>query len=152
MNRLPIADCPLPIKKSLAGRRFARRGHDGGKLVGFFEQCGQFFCGHDAGFGEQFEPQSGFVGFLLDGADFGNEFRLTPSAATGAVIRRHGSSAAQNLFGNDAPGIVIFGNCPAHFDDSQGKRFGSGFQFDRVHAPKLQTQSAIGNRQLAIQK
>ena len=152
MKRLPIADCRLPIKASFAGRGFARRGHDGSKFIGFFKQCGQFLRGHDAGFGEQLEPQSGFVGFLFDGANFGNEFCLTASAATGAVIRRHGSSAAQNLLGNDAPGIVVFGNCPAHFYNSQGKRFGSGFQFGWVPALKLQTQSAIGNRQSAISR
>jgi hypothetical protein len=46
----------------------------------------------------------------------------------------------------------VFGNCPAHFYNSQGKRFGSGFQFGWVHALKLQTQSAIGNRQSAISR
>ena len=152
MKRLPIADCRLPIKASFAGRGFARRGHDGSKFIGFFKQCGQFLRGHDAGFGEQLEPQNGFVGFLFDGANFGNEFCLTASAATGAVIRRHGSSATQNLFSNDAASVIAFGNCPAHFDDAQGKGPGSGFQFDRVHASKLQTQSAIGNRQSPIWK
>jgi hypothetical protein len=152
MKTLPIADCRLPIRASFAGGGFARRCHDGSKLVGFFEQRGQFLRGHDAGLCQQFEPQRGFVGFLLDGADLGNEFRLAARPATGAVIGRHGRSAPQNLFGNDTGSIVVFRNCPAHFDDSQGKRFGSGFQFDRVHAPKLQLQSAIGNRQSAIPK
>ena len=152
MKRLPIADCRLPIKTSFAGRGFARPGHDGGEFIGFFEQRGQLFGRHDAGFGKQFEPQSGFVGLFLDGADFRNEFGLTARAATGAVICRHGSSAAQNLFGNDAASIVAFGNCPAHFDDAQGEGFRSGFQFDWVHGANLQTQSAIGNRQSAIPK
>jgi hypothetical protein len=150
MKRLPIVDCRLPITGSFAGRSFARGGHDGGEFVGFFEQRGQLFCGHDAGFSKQFEPQRSFVGFFFHGADFGNKFRLTPRPTTGAAIRRRGSSTSQNLFGNNAPSIVVLWNCPAHLDDPQGKRFGSGFQFGRVHLPKLQTQSAIGNRQSAI--
>ena len=152
MKRLPIADCRLPIRASFARRGLARRGHDGGQFIGFFEQGGQLFCGHDARFGKQFKPKGGFIGFFLDGADFGNEFRLAPRTATGAVIGRHRGSAPQNLFGNDAASVIAFGNCPAHFDDAQGKGLGSGFQFDRVHATKLQTQSAIGNRQSAISK
>ena len=150
MKRLPIADCRLPIKKSFAGSGFARCGHDGGEFVGFVEQRGQFLCGHDAGFGEQFEPQGGFVGFFLDGADFGNKLRLAARAAAGAVVRRHGSSAPQYLLRNHPASVVVFGNCPAHFDDAQGKGFGACFQFNRIHAEKLQTQSAISNRQSAI--
>ncbi len=150
MKRLPIADCRLPIKKSFAVSSFARCGHDGGEFVGFVEQRGQFLCGHDAGFGEQFEPQSGLVGFFLDGADFGNKLRPAARPATGAVVRRHGSSTPQNLLRNHPASVVAFGNCPAHFDDAQGKGFGSCFQVYVIHAEKLQIQSAIGNRQSAI--
>ena len=152
MKILPIADCRLPIKASFAGRGFARRGHDGSKFIGFFEQRGQFFYGHDACLREQFEPQSCFVRFFLNSADFGNKFCGAARAATGAVVCRHGSSAPQNLFGNDAARVVVFWNRPAHLDDPQGKSFRSCLKFGRIHGIKLQTQSAIGNRQSAISK
>ena len=152
MKTLPIADCRLPIKKSFAGRGFARGGHDGCQCVGFVVQRGQFLCGHRAGFNEQFEPQRGFVSLFLDGADFGDEFSRTAGAATGAVICRHGSSAADNLSGDRPAGIVRFGNGARQLDDSQRKRFRAGFEFGRVHGANLQTQSAIGNRQSAISK
>ena len=149
---LPIADCRLPITESFAGRGFAGGCHDGCQFVGFRKQGGKFFSRHDAGFNQQFEPQRRLVGFFLDGSDFGDEFSRTAGTATGAIVRGHGSSTPQNLLGNDPACVVIFGNLPAHLDDSQRKGFGAGFQFDRVHAANVQTQSAIGNRQSAIRK
>jgi hypothetical protein len=152
VKRLLIADCRLPIVASFAGGGFARCGRDGCEFIGFGEKRGQLLCGHDAGFGEQFDPQRGCVGFLLNGSDFGNEFCLAAGAATGPVVRCHRGSAAQNLLCNHATGIVAFRNRPRHLNDAQGKGFCSGFQFDRVHAPTLQPQSAIGNRQSEMQK
>jgi hypothetical protein len=150
MKMLPIADCRLPINGSFAGSRLARGRHNGGQGVGFFEQGGQFFCRHDARFNQQFEPQGGFVGFFFDRANFGDEFRPAPRATRRAIIRGHRSSAPDDLFGDDATGIVIFWNRTGQFDDSQSKGFGAGFQFNWVHGVKLQIQSAIGNRQSAI--
>jgi len=152
VNTLPIADCRLPITESFAGRGLARRGHDGGQFIGFIEQRGQFFCGHDARFSKQLEPESGFVGFFLDGADFGNEFRLAARAATGTVISCYRSAAADNLSGNSPASIVGFRNGTGELDDSQRKSFRASLEFGWVHGANLQTQSAIGNRQSAIQR
>jgi len=150
MIRLPIADCRLPITDSFSRRRFARCGHDGGQLVRFIQQCRQFFCRQNARLDQQFQPERGFVGFFLDGADFGDEFGLAAGATTGAVIRRHRSAAANDLFGDGAAGIVGFGNGARQLDDSQRESFRAGFEFGRIHGANLQTQSAIGNRQSAI--
>ena len=152
MMTLPIADCRLPIEPSFAGRRFARRGHDGSKLAGFRQQCGQLAGGHRSRFDQQFQPQGGFIHFFLDYSNFGDEFGLTARAATGAIIGGNRSAAADNLFGDDPSGIVTFRNRPGQFDDAQGKGFGSCFQFGRVHGANIQIQSAIGNRQSAIQR
>lgn len=151
MKKLPMADGRWPIKNLFAGCGFARSGHDGGQFVGFVEQVGQFARGHGAGFNQQFEPQRGFVGFFFDGSHLGDEFRLAARTATGAIIGGDGSSTADNLFGDDTRGLVVFWNRLGQFDDSQSKSFRAGFEFNRSHGVKLQTQSAIGNRQSSIQ-
>jgi hypothetical protein len=143
MNGLPIADCRLPINGSFAGRSFARGRHDGSKVVGFLQKRRQLARRHYARFDEQFEPQSRLVGFFFNRANFGYKFRPAPSTATGAIVRGHRSAAANDLFGDDTSGLVVFWNSPGQFDDSQGKRFGARFQFGWIHAPKLQTQSAM---------
>jgi len=150
MKPLPIAACRLPIAESFSRRRFARSGHYGGQLVGFVQQRGQFFCRQNARLDQQFQPERGFVGFFLDGADFGDEFGLTAGAATGAIICRHRSAAADDLFGDGASGIIGFWNGARQLDDSQRKSFCACLEFGRVHGANLQTQSAIGNRQSAI--
>jgi len=150
MKQLPIADCRLLIAKSLSRRSFARGDHDSGECVGFVEQRRQLLCRHGAGFDEQFQPQRSFVGFLLNGSNFGNEFSLTAGAATGAVICRHRGAAADDLFGDGASGVVRFGNGARQFDDSQCEGFCAGFEFGRIHGANLQTQSATGNWQSAI--
>jgi hypothetical protein len=152
MKRLPIADCRLPINGSFTGRRLARGRHDCSKVVGFLQKRRQLARRHYARFDEQFEPQRGLVGLFFNRANFGYKFRPAPRAATGAIVCGYRSAAANDLFGDDTSGIVAFWNSPGQFDDSQGKRFGARFQFDWIHAPKLQTQSAIGNRQSAMQK
>ena len=152
MNQLPIADCRLPIKKSFSGRGFARGGHDGGDLIGFLQQGGQLARGHRAGLNEQFNPQRSFIRFFFYGSDLGDEFRLAAGAATGTVICRHRSAAANDLLGDDAPGLVGLGDRARELDDSQRKGFRAGFEFSWIHGANLQTQSAIGNRQSAIQK
>ena len=152
MRRLPIADCRLPIEALFAGRGFARRRHDGGEFVRFNKQRGQFLFGQYVRLNQQFEPQGRFVRFLFDRADFGNEFRLTARPATGAVVCGHRCAAADNLSGYGARGVIIFGDRPGQLDDAQGKGFGAGFKFGWIHGGKLQTQSAIGNRQSAISK
>ncbi len=152
MKQLPIADCRLPITKSFSRRSFTRGGHDGGECVGFVEQRGQFLCRHRAGFDKQFQPQRGFVGFFLDGSDFGDEFSLAAGAATGSVIRRHRGAAADDLFGDGTSSVVRFRNGARELDDSQREGFCAGFEFCRVHGANLQTQSAIGNRQSAISR
>ena len=151
-KQLPVAGCRLPIGKSLSGRGFARCRHDRGEGAGFLQERRQFSRGHCPGFDEQFEPQCGFVGFFLNDSDFGDEFGVAAGAATGAIIRRHRSATANDLFGDDASGIVIFWNHLRQFNDSQGKRFGARFQFGWIHGAKLQTQSATGSRQPAIQR
>jgi len=150
MRILPIADCRLPINGSFAGRRLARGRHDGSQGAGFFEQGGQFLCGHDFGFNQQFEPQGGLVGFFFDRANFGDEFRPAPRATRRAIIRGHRSPAPNDLFGDDTARIVIFWNRTGQFDDPQSKGFGPSLQFNWIHGVKLQIQSAIGNRQSAI--
>ena len=88
--KLPIADCRLLIGESLGRGGFVGRGHDGCEFVGLLQQGGQLARGHEARFDQQFEPQSGFVGFFLDGSDLGNEFGLAAGPATGAVVSRAG--------------------------------------------------------------
>ena len=149
MNELPIADCRLPINKSRARCSFARGGHNGSKLIGFRQQCRQFLAWHNAGLGQQFEPEGGFVGFLFNGSDFSNKFSLASRAATGAIVCRDRSSAANDLSRN-RPAGSCFWNGTGQFDDSQCKFFGAEFEFNGIHGMKLQTQSAIGNRQSAI--
>ena len=148
--RLPIADCRLPIGKLLSRRSLARGRHDCRKLVRFGQKRGKFSLGHDAGLDEQFEPQRGFISLLLDCSNLGDEFGLTACPATGAVVSRHRSSASHDLPGNDTSRVVTFGNRSRQLNDSQGKSFGAGFQFSWSHDAKLQTQSAIGNRQSAM--
>ena len=152
MNRLPIADCRLPISRLFARCRFARCGHDGSEHIGLLQKGGQLAGRHDAGLNEQFEPQRCFISLFLDGSNFGDEFGLTAGAATSSIVCGHRSATANDLFGDDTSSIIVFWNCPGEFDDSQGKRFGARFQFGWIHAPKLQTQSAIGYRQSAMQK
>ena len=152
MKKLLTADCRLPIEKSFAGRGFMRRGHDGGDFMGFFQEGGQLACRHRPGFDEQFEPQRGFVGLFLAGSNFGDKFGLAAGAATGAVIRRHRGASANNLFGDDTPGIVGLGDGARELDDSQRKSFRASFEFGWIHGANLQTQSAIDNRQSAIQE
>ena len=148
--KLPIADCRLPITDSLAGRSFARGCHDGREFVGFVEKCRQFLGRQNAGLNQQFEPQGGFIRLFLDRSHFGDKLGLAAGAATGSIIRGHRSGAAQDLFGDDAPGLVAFWHRPGHFDNAEGKSFGSGFKLGWVHGVKLQFQSAIGNRQSTI--
>ena len=143
MKRLPIADCRLPIDESFASRGFAGGGHDGGEFIGFLQKRGQFSRRHHSRFDQQFEPEGGFVGFLFDGSNFGNEFGLAARAATGAIICRNRGAATDPLFGDNASGIVVFGHGPRQFDDAQGESFGARFQFDWIHGGKLQIQSAI---------
>jgi hypothetical protein len=152
MMKMPIANCRLPIKGSFAGRRLARGRHDCSKIVGFLQKRRQLARRHYARLDEQFEPQRGLVGFFFNRANFGYKFRPAPRAATGAIVCGHRSAAANDLFGDDTSSIVAFGNRPGQFNDSQGKCFGPYFQFDWVHATKIQIQSAIGNRQSAMQK
>ncbi len=152
MNRLPIADCRLPIGNLLARRGDARCSHDSSEFVSFFQKRGELPCWHDVRFHQKFQPQCGFIGFLLDSPDFRDEFSLTAGTATGAIIRGYRSSAANDLFGDDSSCIVVFWNRPCKFDYSEREGFGSGFQFGRVHGANLQTQSAIGNWQSAIQR
>ena len=140
----------LSIEALFARRGFARGGHDGCQCIGFGKQRGQFLCGHRAGFDKQFQPQCGFIRLFLDSSDFGDEFGWAAGAATGAVIRRYRSSAADNLSGNRPACVIGFGNGARQLDDSQCESFRAGFEFRRIHGANLQTQSAIGNRQSAI--
>jgi hypothetical protein len=152
MKRLPIADCRLPIKKSFAGRSFTRRRHDGGQFVGLDQQRGKFPCGHNARLDKQLKPEGRFIRFFFDGSDFSYKFALAAGAATGTIIRRHRSTAADDLFGDDASGIVGLGDGTGKFDDSQCKCFRASFEFNWIHGANLQIQSATGNRQSAIQE
>lgn len=148
--KLPIADCRLPIGESLSRGGLARRCHDCRKLVCFGQKRREFSRRHDVGFDKQFEPQCRLIGFFFDRPNLGDEFGLTARPATGAVVRSHRSSASHDLPGDDASGVVIFWNRPGQLDDTQGKSFGAGFQFSWGHDAKLQTQSAIGNRQSSM--
>ncbi len=150
--RFTIYDLRFTIRASLARRDFARRRHDRSEFVGFVQQCGEFPCRHDAGLDKQFEPQRGFIGFFLDRSDFGNEFGLTSRSTTRAIICCDRSSTPQDLLGNNAARVVVFGNCSAHPVDSQSKSLGSRLEFGWLHAAKLQIQSPISNRQSAISK
>jgi hypothetical protein len=152
MNVLPIADCRLPIGKLFARRCLTRGGHYGRKLVCFRKEGGELACGHRARFNKQFEPQCSFVSLFLNGSNFGNKFGLAAGAAAGAIIRRHRSTTANDLFGDNTPGIIGFGDCACELDDSQRKCFRAGFKFSWIHGENLQTKSAIGNRQSAIQE
>ena len=148
--KLPIADCRLPIWESFSRRSLARGCHDCRKLVCFGQKRGKFSRGHDVGLDKQLDPQRRLVCFFFDRPDFGDEFGLTARTATGAIICSHRSSASHNLLGDDTSCVVIFWNRPCQLDDTQRKGFGSGFQFSWSHDAKLQTQSAIGNRQSSM--
>jgi hypothetical protein len=150
VKTLPINDCRLPIEGSFDGCRFARGRHNGGQGVGFFKQSRQFFCGHEARFYQQFQPQRGLIGFFFNRADFGNELRPASRPTRCPVVRGYRSSAANDLFGDGTTCIVIFWNRTSQFDYPQCKSLCAGLQFSWVHGSKLQTQSAIGNRQSAI--
>lgn len=146
--KLPIADCRLPISSACGG--FAQGGHDGGQIVCFLQQRRQFAGGDGSRFGEQFKPEGGFIGFFFDDANFRDEFRFAASSACGPVIRRQGSSAADDLFCNDASHVIGLGNRARQFNDAKRKVFGSLFQFGWVQGAKLSSQSATGNRQSAM--
>ena len=152
MRRLPIAPAlrdRLPIGSRL-GRRFARGGHYGGKVVRFLQQCRQPAGSNDSRFREQLEPQSSFIGFLFNGSDFGDEFGFASSAAGRAIIRGHRCATANDLFGDYASGIVAFGNTSREFNNPEGEVLGSLLQFDDIHARKLSNQSPIANCQSPI--
>jgi hypothetical protein len=148
--KLSIADCRLSIKESLSCRSFARSRHDGRKLVGLGQKSRKFSGSHRSRFDQQFEPKCRLIRLFFDRTDFGNEFGLTAGSATGPVICRHGSAAADDLLGNRTSGIVVLRNGPGQFNDSERKSFSSSLQFGGIHGSKLQTQSAIGNRQSAM--
>jgi hypothetical protein len=148
--KLPIADCRLSIGKLLSRRSLARGRHDCRKLVRFGQKRGKFSLGHDAGLDKQFEPQCRLVCFFFDRSNFGDEFSLATRPATSAIISRHRSSASHDLPGKDTSRVVTFGNRSRQLNDSQGESFGAGFQFSWGHGSKLQTQSAIGNRQSSM--
>jgi len=168
-NKWPMAAGRWPLATSFAGRSLARGGHDGGKLVGRCQQRGKLLFRPHARLDQQFEPEGGFIGFLFDRADFGNELRLASRPATGAIIGRHRGSTANNLRRN-CPSGRCFWDRVGQLDDSECKLFGSQFEFRRIHAIKRQTpktisnalplgwlartprvvESAIGNRQSAI--
>jgi hypothetical protein len=148
--KLPIANCQLPIKESLSCRSFARGHHDGRKLVCLGQKSRKLSGSHRSRFDQQFEPQCRLIRLFFDRADLGDEFSLTTSPATRPVICRHGSAAANDLLGNRPSGIVVLRNGPGQFNDAERKSFSSGLQFGGIHGSKLQTQSAIGNRQSAL--
>jgi hypothetical protein len=150
--RLSIVDCRLPIAGSGASGGFARGGHDCGQVVGFLQEGGELAFGNYSGFGEQLKPECSFVRFFLDCSDLRNEFYFAAGAASRAVIRRHGSSAPNDLFCHDSSRVVGLGNGPGHFDYSERKGFGALFKFKGIHMPKLIGQSPIANRQSAIKK
>lgn len=141
-----------PMGESFAGCRFARGGHDRRQFVRFREQSGKFCFWQDTGLDRQFEPKRGLVGFFLDDSNFGDELGLAARPATGVVVGRDGSSAAENLFCDYPASIIALGNFPAHLDDTERKRLGACLQLDWVHAANVQTQSAIGHRPSAISK
>jgi hypothetical protein len=148
--KLPIADCQLPIAKLATRDGFARGGHDGGEVVGFLQKSGELAFWNDSGFDQQFKPQSSFVGFFLNCPDFCCEFCFAPSAAGRTVVRSYGSSAANDLFCDDTPRIIRLGDGSRQLNDPKRKRFGSLFQFGGIHAPKLQKQSPLADRQSPI--
>jgi hypothetical protein len=150
VNRLPIANCQLPIWELPAGRSFSRRGHNCGEVVGFLQQCGQLSSRHNSRFCKQLKPQSRFIRFFFDSSDFGDEFSFATSATTRPLICGHRRTATNYLFCDNASRIVGFGNGPRQLDDSESKIFRALFQFDRVHAPKLPNRLPIGDCRLAI--
>jgi hypothetical protein len=150
MTRLPIADCRLPIIALPAGRRFTRCSHDSCEIVRFLQQGRQFASGQDSRFRKQFKPQRRFVCFFFNRPNFGNEFRFASSSARRPVVGGYRSSAADDLLGYNTSCIIGFGNRSRKFDDPKRKIFGALFQFCGTHAPKLQKQSPIANRQSAI--
>jgi hypothetical protein len=150
VRRLAIGKWRLPIGALRARCGFARRSHDGREVVRFLQQGGQLAGGLDARFGKQLKPQRRFIRFLFNSSDFGDEFSFASSAAGCPVIRGHRSAAADDLFGDDTPGVIGFWNCPRQLDNPKRKVFRALLQFLGVHAPKLPSQSPIANRQLAI--
>ena len=148
--KLPIADCRLPIAKLAAGGGFTGGGHNCCEVVGFLQQSGELAFRYNSRFNEQFEPQSGFIGFFFDRADLGDEFRFASGATCCPIIGGHRCAAADNLFGNDSSSIIALGNCSGEFDNPKRKSFGALFEFRGIHTPNLRNQSPIANRQPAI--
>jgi hypothetical protein len=152
MTKLPIADCRLPIAELSASGGFARGGHDGGQVVGFLQQRGEFALGNYSGFGKQLKPQRRFVRFFLNCSDFSDEFRFASSPTSRAVVRCHRGAAPNDLLCHDSSCVIGLGNGPGHFDYSERKGLGALFKFKGIHMPKLIGQSPIANRRSAIKK
>ena len=146
--RLPIADCRLPIGGLFPRSGLARRRHDCSQFISLLQKRAQFASGHNSRLDEQLDPQRGFIGLLHNSPDFGDKLGLASRPATSPVVGRNRGSASQNLFGENASGIVILWNRTGHLDDSQCKRLGPSFQFGGSHEPPLQTQSSTGNPSL----
>ena len=148
--KMPIADCRLPIAELSARRSFARCCDDRGQVVRLLQKRGQFALGNNSGLGKQLKPQSGFVCLLFDSSRLRDKFGFASSAAARAVIGRHRSSAADDLFGNNSPCVIAPRHRAREFDNPQSKSFCALFEFGRIHVPTLRNQSAIANRQSAI--
>lgn len=140
----------LPIYRSDARSRFARRSHDRSQIICLLEKRRQLAAWYNPRFTQQFEPKRGFVRFFFHCSNFSYEFRLASSTARGTVIRSHRRPATDNLIRNGASCDISFRNGPRQFDNSEREVFGALFQFDRVHNRKVLEQSAIANRQSSI--
>ena len=152
MKKLLIADCWLLIENSFLRRRFVRSSHDRGQIIGFLQKRSQSCRREHAGFDQQFEPQGGFISLFLDRPHLGDKFSAAASPATCAVIRRDRSATADNLPGDDTPGVVASRNGFCQFDDAECKCFGACFEFGWIHGAKVQIQSATSNQQSAIEE
>jgi hypothetical protein len=141
--KLPIADCRLPIVALSARCSFSRSRHDGGQVVGFLQERGQFAFGNNSCLGKQLKPQRGFARFFFNGSHLGGKFCFASSATPGAVIRRHRGAAANDLFGNNTSRIVALRNGSRELDNAERKSFRALFEFGRIHVPTLRNQSAI---------
>ena len=73
-----------------AGGGFAGDGDDGGKLFGFLQEWGDQRGRGCSMFLNEFEPELGFVRFLFDNAELGNEFGFGAALSSRAIVCCHG--------------------------------------------------------------
>jgi hypothetical protein len=113
--------------------RFATGNNDRGNLVGFVKQRLNTFGGQQPSLDDYLEPEATLIGFFFNDRGLVNKVRSRLGAAKRSIVCSNGSATADKLMG-DGVSAASSRNRVDQLQDSQGKRFGSLFHLNFVHA------------------